>query len=290
MRIKFTGRTEVEKNLNALGYHWERRGETIHINPEILNPDVSITLDNIKKVAAYVESFKGKNNRYTQKVMKFISSLFTPIKRSELIGAFFNVISVIILALISGYLFSHPSGIYSTVAISFALISLVYFSAACVKSAFNIMKSDKELLIKIYRFSFVDGEYTIDYNVILNRIVKRKLQLILISPIFLSLFILGIFSKSPLIDYLSEIFDLLGYSFAVFFLFGQGVRDKIVQGSNKSLYKRYSPSFIGLIFLSLLLVKLITHSILLDDFFLIVEFPLYLFFFIFSIYDVLRTK
>ena len=152
------------------------------------------------------------------------------------------------------------------------------------------MKSDHELFSKRYGFSFVDGEYTVPYSTILKQIVRRKLQLIFISSILLSIFVLGIFSKSPLANYLSGIFDLLGYLFAVFFLFGQGVKDKIVKDSNKSLYNRYSPFFISLIFFSLFLVKLVTHSILLDDFFLIVEFPLYVYFFIFSIYDVLRTK
>ena len=231
-----------------------------------------------------------KSGIYGQKVMRYISTLFTPIKGRELVGALFNGISVIILTVISWHLFSFPLNLYSVIAIALAVASLLYVLVAFIQSASNTMKSDHELFIKRYGFSFVDGEYTVAYSTILKQIVRRKLQLIFISSMLLSIFILGIFSKSPLTNYLSGIFDLLGYLFAVFFLFGQGVRDKIVQGSNKSLYNRYSPFFIGLIFFLLFLVKLVTHSILLDDFFLIIEFPLYVYFFIFSIYDVLRTR
>ena len=290
MRIKFTGRIEVEKNLNGLGYHCEVQGETIRINPEIWNSDASTAIDKIKKEVVNLDPFIEKSGIYGQKVMGYILSLFTPIKGRELVGALFNGISVIILTVISWHLFSFPLNLYSVIGIAFAMTSLLYVLVAFIQSASNTMKSDHELFIKRYGFSFVDGEYTVAYSTILKQIVRRKLQFIFISSILLSIFILGIFSKSPLANYLSGIFDLLGYLFAVFFLFGQGVRDKIVQGSNKSLYNRYSPFFIGLIFFLLFLVKLVTHSILLDDFFLIIEFPLYVYFFIFSIYDVLRTR
>ena len=290
MRIKFTGRIEVEKNLNGLGYHCEVQGETIRINPEIWNSDASTAIDKIKKEVVNLDPFIEKSGIYGQKVMGYILSLFTPIKGRELGGALFNGISVIILTVISWHLFSFPLNLYSVIAIAFAVASLLYVLVAFIQSASNTMKSDHELFIKRYGFSFVDGEYAVAYNTILKQIVRRKLQLIFISSILLSIFVLGIFSKSPLANYLSGIFDLLGYLFAVFFLLGQGVRDKIVKDSNKSLYNRYSPFFISLIFFSLFLVKLVTHSILLDDFFLIVEFPLYVYFFIFSIYDVLRTK
>lgn len=290
MRIKFTGRIEVEKNLNGLGYHCEVQGETIRINPEIWNSDASTAIDKIKKEVVNLDPFIEKSGIYGQKVMGYILSLFTPIKGRELVGALFNGISVIILTVISWHLFSFPLNLYSVIAIAFAVASLLYVLVAFIQSASNTMKSDHELFIKRYGFSFVDGEYTVAYSTILKQIVRRKLQLIFISSILLSIFVLGIFSKSPLANYLSGIFDLLGYLFAVFFLFGQGVRDKIVQGSNKSLYKRYSPFSISLIFFSLFLVKLVTHLILLDDFFLIVEFPLYVYFFIFSIYDVFRTR
>ena len=290
MRIKFTGRIEVEKNLNGLGYHCEVQGETIRINPEIWNSDASTAIDKIKKEVVNLDPFIEKSGIYGQKVMGYILSLFTPIKGRELVGALFNGISVIILTVISWHLFSFPLNLYSVIAIAFAVASLLYVLVAFIQSASNTMKSDHELFIKRYGFSFVDGEYTVAYSTILKQIVRRKLQFIFISSILLSIFILGIFSKSPLANYLSGIFDLLGYLFAVFFLFGQGVRDKIVNDSNKSFYNRFSPFFISLIFFSLFLVKLVTHSILLDDFFLIVEFPLYVYFFIFSIYDVLRTK
>ena len=290
MRIKFTGRIEVEKNLNGLGYHCEVQGETIRINPEIWNSDASTAIDKIKKEVVNLDPFIEKSGIYGQKGMRYISTLFTPIKERELVGALFNGISVIILTVISWHLFSFPLDLYSVIAIAFAMTSLIYVLVAFIQSASNTMKSDHELFIKRYGFSFVDGEYTVAYSTILKQIVRRKLQFIFISSILLSIFILGIFSKSPLANYLSGIFDLLGYLFAVFFLFGQGVRDKIVKGSNKSLYNRYSPFSISLIFFSLFLVKLVTHLILLDDFFLIVEFPLYVYFFIFSIYDVLRTK
>ena len=290
MRIKFTGRIEVEKNLNGLGYHCEIQSDTIRINPEIWNSDASTAIDIIKKEVVNLDPFIEKSGIYGQKVMGYILSLFTPIKGRELGGALFNGISVIILTVISWHLFSFPLNLYSVIAIAFAVASLLYVLVAFIQSASNIMKSDHELFIKRYGFSFVDGEYAVAYNTILKQIVRRKLQLIFISSILLSIFVLGIFSKSPLANYLSGIFDLLGYLFAVFFLFGQGVRDKIVKDSNKSLYNRYSPFSISLIFFSLFLVKLVTHSILLDDFFLIVEFPLYVYFFIFSIYDVLRTK
>ena len=290
MRMRFTGRTEVEKNLNGLGYHCEIQSDTIRINPEIWNSDASAAIDKIKKEVVNLEHFMEKSGIYGQKVMRYISTLFTPIKGRELVGALFNGISVIILTVISWHLFSFPLNLYSVIAIALAVASLLYVLVAFIQSASNTMKSDHELFIKRYGFSFVDGEYTVAYSTILKQIVRRKLQLIFISSMLLSIFILGIFSKSPLTNYLSGIFDLLGYLFAVFFLFGQGVRDKIVQGSNKSLYNRYSPFFIGLIFFLLFLVKLVTHSILLDDFFLIIEFPLYVYFFIFSIYDVLRTR
>ena len=290
MRIKFTGRIEVEKNLNGLGYHCEIQGETIRINPEIWNSDASTAIDIIKKEVVNLDPFIEKSGIYGQKVMGYILSLFTPIKGRELVGALFNGISVIILTVISWHLFSFPLNLYSVIAIALAVASLLYVLVAFIQSASNTMKSDHELFIKRYGFSFVDGEYTVAYSTILKQIVRRKLQLIFISSMLLSIFILGIFSKSPLTNYLSGIFDLLGYLFAVFFLFGQGVRDKIVKGSNKSLYNRYSPFSISLIFFSLFFVKWVTHLILLEDFFLIVEFPLYVYFFIFSIYDVLRTK
>ena len=290
MRMRFTGRTEVEKNLNGLGYHCEIQSDTIRINPKIWNSDASTAINIIKKEVVKLDPFIEKSGIYGQKVMGYILSLFTPNKGRELGGALFNGISVIILTVISWHLFSFPLNLYSVIAIAFAVASLLYVLVAFIQSASNIMKSDHELFIKRYGFSFVDGEYAVAYNTILKQIVRRKLQLIFISSILLSIFVLGIFSKSPLANYLSGIFDLLGYLFAVFFLFGQGVKDKIVKDSNKSLYNRYSPFFISLIFFSLFLVKLVTHSILLDDFFLIVEFPLYVYFFIFSIYDVLRTK
>ena len=52
----------LKRNINALGYHWERRGETIHINPEILNPDVSITEITLKNAPISSLLLMGVNN------------------------------------------------------------------------------------------------------------------------------------------------------------------------------------------------------------------------------------
>ena len=83
MRIKFTGRTEVEKNLNGLGYHCEIQSDTIRINPEIWNSDASTAIDIIKKEVVNLDPFIEKSGIYGQKGMRYISTLFTPILRGS---------------------------------------------------------------------------------------------------------------------------------------------------------------------------------------------------------------
>ena len=76
-----------------------------------------------------------KSGIYGQKVMRYISTLFTPIKGRELVGALFNGISVIILTVISWHLFSFPLNLYSVIAIALAVASLLYVLVAFIQSA-----------------------------------------------------------------------------------------------------------------------------------------------------------
>ena len=239
--LKFTGKIEVKKLFDSLGYHWELHDDEITVNPEIWNLDVSAALDMSKNVSYKVEGLLDMKGINTQKVFSLLQPLFTPIKGRELVGALFNGISVIIIAIIMWHLFTFQFNLGNIVAITISSASLLYLIAACIQSASNILKSDQELFIKRYGFSLVNDKYVIGYKTVLKQIVRRKVRLIIISSILLTIFLLGIFTDSPMIIYLSGIFDLMGYLFALFFLLGQGLRGKRVKETNKSVSQRYLP-------------------------------------------------
>ena len=289
-KTKFTRSLEVEKLFNSFGYQWELKDEKIIVNPEIWSQEVSTAIDRSKNVSYHVKKFLAKVDLNSQKVSSLISSLFTPIKDQELVGALFNGISIIILAIILQHLFSFHFDVYTSTAIVLLSASILYVIAAFIQSVSNILKPDQDLFTRRYGFPLVSGKYVIDYNEVIRQIINRKSKLVIISSILLLIFLLGLFTNYPLIKYLSEVFDLLGYLFALFFLLGQGLRRKLIKEAGKSANRGYMPFFIGAFFFLLFLVKIFTNSIILDYFFLTVEFPLYIYFFIFSLLDVHRTK
>ena len=289
-KAKLTMSPEVEKLFNSFGYQWEFKDDKIIINPEIWSQEVSTAIDKSKNVSYHVVKFLAKVGPNSQKISSLISSLFTPIKSRELVGALFNGISIIILAIILQHLFSFQFNVYNLAAIAISSASILYVIAAFIQSVSNALKPDQDIFTRRYDFSLVSGKYVIDYNEIIRQIINRKSKLVIISSILLLIFLLGLFTNYPLIKYLSEVFDLLGYLFALFFLLGQGFRGKLIKEAGRPANQGYMPFFIGAFFFLLFLVKIFTNSIILDYFFLVFEFPLYIYFFILSLLDVHRTK
>ena len=289
-KTKLTMSPEVEKLFNSFGYHWEFKDDKIILNPEIWNQEVSTAIDKSKNVSFHVEKFLDNVGLNSQKISSMTPSLFTPIKARELVGAIFNGISIIILAIILQHIFSFHFDVYTSTAIVLLSASILYVVAAFIQSVSNILKPDQDILTGRYGFSLVSGKYVIDYNEVKRRIISRKSKLIIISSILLVIFLLGLFTNYPLIKYLSEVFDLLGYLFALIFLLGEGFRGKLIKEVGKLSNQGYMPFFIGAFFFLLFLVKIFTNSIVLNYFFLALEFPLYIYFFILSLLDVHRTK
>ena len=262
----------IENYLRKIGYNGDMQLEEFNIDAEALR----------NKMNSVTQRIVGNRPKVSQVFMKL-----NPYKMAYAGTALVNLFVVFILVLILEHFLTSHYAILGIVSVS---VSIGFFAAALVQSIVNLSLPDVLFFINYAKPSIKNGQYFLNRQQIIKNIRGDRIFLIPTSFLLLIVFAVGITLKYRWTEYLSSWFDSLGYMFAVVYFIMLPFSNRVTGDVTLLNTRRSAQLAGGIILLVLLFIKLATNSMILTDFFMAFETPLYLGMFGYSIYDIRRLR
>lgn len=260
----------IENYLRRIGYTGDTQLVEFMIEPDVLR-------NQMNSIKLKIVGNRPKMNQILQKL--------NPYKMTYIGSALMNLFIIVILGVILLHFLKYQN---TTIGIVSVAVSIGFLTAALVQSIMNLSLPDDLFFINYVKPSIKDGHYFLTRMQVIKNIRGDKIYLIPISALLLIAFLAGITLNYPWIEYLSSWFDSLGYLFAVVYFVLRPLFVRVV-GENAESKTRWAIQLVlGIIFFMLLIIRLVTNWVVLSDFFIVFEAPLYISIFGFSIYDISR--